>query len=402
MNTSNTSVQGPYHNPVQPLLVLPVALVIFVTMAGNLLVILAVKRTPQLQNTTSVFILSLACADLIVGCVVQPLSITMLLTGNWPLEKWACDLWTSVDVLCVTASTQTLCAIAVDRYVAVTRPLRYKALLDKRRARFIVCTVWTISALVSFVPIMGGLSHAYDGVSFEKCKEDRRCCDFILNKPYAIVSSIISFYIPLLVMLCLYGQVFVIATRQVKMIVRDKQRFRGSEDQQLGGEPPVGAAELPRTQARRSTGHIVHQHRALKTMGLIMGVFTLCWLPFFVANIVVAFMETHSKGKELTEKQSDPLRHVTMLLNWLGYINSGMNPIIYCHSSDYHAAIHSLLHLLKPKRPSLVGLNKQLRLHCPCLSRLSSVRVGYSDQKAFLPSDSTENSTQPPRDSAVI
>ncbi|KAL7848081.1 hypothetical protein AOLI_G00227990 [Acnodon oligacanthus] len=360
----NNSTWDPYHAPMSPFLVLPMLVVIFVTVAGNLLVILAVARTPQLQNTTSIFITSLACADLIVGCVVQPMSFSMLLTGNWPLDKTACKLWTSVDVHCVTASTQTLCAIAVDRYVAVTRPLRYKALLNKWKARIIVCAVWVNSALISFVPIMSDHSNTFgNSMEIELCRQDKRCCDFNLNPTYAIISSVISFYLPLVVMLFVYGHVFVIANQQVKMIEKDRHRFNISDNQQLTEESPAAETELGQSQTRRSTRHIVHQHKALKTVGLIMGAFTLCWLPFFVANIVVPFKEKDG-DKELQ-------RILMMFLNWLGFSNSGLNPIIYCHSCDYRTAFYSLLHLLKIKRASPDRVYKHLRMCCPCLSSLS-------------------------------
>ncbi|CAG14186.1 unnamed protein product, partial [Tetraodon nigroviridis] len=76
---------------------------------------------------------------------------------------------------------------------------------------------------------------------------------------------------------------------------------------------------------------LVKEHKAIKTLGIIMGTFTVCWLPFFVANIISVF------NREV------PSQMVFRSLNWLGYINSGLNPIIYCRSPEFRAAFKTLL-----------------------------------------------------------
>ena len=191
----------------QVLLSITLGLLSLITVSGNVLVILSVAIFRKLHTIPNMFVVSLATADLIMGSVVIPLGAHLLIAGEWRLGTNACNAWTSIDILSVTASICTLCMIALDRYVAITMPFKYSTYMTRVRARYVIVAIWAISLGIAMLPLFPSLWQT----GFEeddRCFEDETCCEYRVNVEFAIVSSLISFYIPLFIMIFSYSIVF--------------------------------------------------------------------------------------------------------------------------------------------------------------------------------------------------
>ncbi|XP_058055796.1 dopamine D2-like receptor [Anopheles bellator] len=195
---TNSTCSGPsevkeYHYWCLILVLFPI-----LTLFGNVLVILAVCRERTLQTVTNYFIVSLAIADLLVAVVVMPFAVYVLVNGAWTLPNFVCDFYIAMDVICSTSSIFNLVAISIDRYIAVTQPIKYAKHKNSRRVCLTILLVWAISAAIGS-PIVLGLNNTPDRIP--------DLCVFY-NSDFIVYSSLSSFYIPCIIMVFLYWNIF--------------------------------------------------------------------------------------------------------------------------------------------------------------------------------------------------
>ncbi|XP_049858010.1 alpha-1A adrenergic receptor-like [Schistocerca gregaria] len=195
-------------------------LMLLITVGGNLLVVCAVARSPTLRLPTHALVANLAVADLLLGTAVLPLSAARELWGAWPLGAALCTTWTALDVLCCTASILSLCAISVDRYVGVSRPLSYGRILTRRRVRALIAATWLLALAISVAQPLGWRDGDASGGSGE--------CHVNKQLGYVIFSAAGSFYLPALVILALYALVYRAAARHEAFLQAGQRTTRSA------------------------------------------------------------------------------------------------------------------------------------------------------------------------------
>ena len=119
-----------------------------------------------------------------------------------------CDVWHSIDVLASTASILNLSMISLDRYWAITDPIAYPSKMYTGRALCFIGLVWICSAAISFPAILWWRSVA-------PASPAPHVCLFTDDAVYLVFSSLISFYIPISIILFAYYKIYVAATEQI-------------------------------------------------------------------------------------------------------------------------------------------------------------------------------------------
>ncbi|XP_023672044.2 dopamine receptor D2b [Paramormyrops kingsleyae] len=411
-------------------------LLIFVIVFGNVLVCMAVSREKALQTTTNYLIVSLAVADLLVATLVMPWVVYLEVVGEWRFSKIHCDIFVTLDVMMCTASILNLCAISIDRYTAVAMPILYNTRYSsKRRVTVMISVVWVLSFAIS-CPLLFGLNNT-------ATRDEAQCV--IANPAFVVYSSIVSFYVPFIITLLVYVQIYVVLRKRRKRVntkrschVTDeenagKEKCTHPEDvklctvivksngalslknkkviliqeaaqpvadmemdmmtssspmekkrtvpapaaqqlcmpaapnQRQGSAPPSPAeirlegernghtkdALVPKatkafeTEAlpggkTRSTVKSLSKRKisqqkekkATQMLAIVLGVFIICWLPFFITHI----LNTHCTHCRVPAEMYNAF-------TWLGYVNSAVNPIIYTtFNIEFRKAFIKILH----------------------------------------------------------
>ncbi|KFP33278.1 5-hydroxytryptamine receptor 1A, partial [Colius striatus] len=197
---------------------------ILCAVSGNACVIAAIALERSLQTVANYLIGSLAVTDLMVSVLVLPKA------GHYQV------------MLCCTSSILHLCAIALDRYWAITDPIDYVNKRPPRRAAVLISLTWLIGFLISIPPMLGW-----------RTPEDRSnpdACTISKDHGYTIYSTFGAFYIPLLLMLVLYGRIFKAARFRIRKTVKKAEKKKiadtcltlspVAQEKKSNGEPGKG------------------------------------------------------------------------------------------------------------------------------------------------------------------
>ncbi|XP_028391813.1 tyramine receptor 1-like [Dendronephthya gigantea] len=335
-----------------------ICIVMLVTIIGNSLVILCVFYYPRLRGRTNYLIVSLAVADWLVGTLSLPFKLAQTVDDYWEFGETCCQFWIWVDMLCSAASILSLMAISFDRLIAVVEPLKYEERMRPRHVYAMIAFIWCFALICASLSLT-----KWKGVNV--VIPEPRCS--LKSKEYITFVSIAAFFVPLAVVLVNYGIIFRIAMHHAYRLQRETRSLATNyrnESTDANHNPDTAAngcrenkrsifsfRKAPQKSSERSpTLSLIKQLKATKTLAIVIGVFAICWSPFFVIFLLFQYKEEAFLPPQMSHRSREIL--IIIFVEVLPVANSAANPLIYsCFNVEFRKAFKRIIaKILKRKK----------------------------------------------------
>ncbi|XP_043944073.1 probable G-protein coupled receptor 19 [Protopterus annectens] len=249
---------------------------------GNSLVCLVIHRSRRTQSTTNYFVVSMACADLLITVASAPFILLQFTTGRWTLGTVMCKLVRYFQYLTPGVQIYVLLSICVDRFYTIVYPLSFK--VSREKAKKMIAAAWVFDA--AFVsPIF----------FFYRSDWDSHCNFFLPDSwdgiAYGTIHLLVGFLIPSVLIILFYQKV----VKYIWRIGTDGRTLRRTMN------------TVPRTKVK-----------TIKMFLMLNSVFLLCWLPFYLV--------------QLWHPHESDYRHSSLLfmsITWISFSSSASKPTLY-------------------------------------------------------------------------
>ncbi|XP_043924030.1 galanin receptor 2b-like [Protopterus annectens] len=281
------------HNLITGSIIVPVvfSLIFLLGTVGNGLVLAVLLRNGQMKyNTTNLFILNLSVADLcfIIFCV--PFQATIYTLDGWLFGTFMCKTVHFFIYLTMYASSFTLAAVSMDRYLAIRYPLKSRDLRTSRNAAIAIGIIWAMSILFA-APYLS----YYQVILYNRVPicvpiwEDQR------RKIMDVSTFVFGFLIPVIILSITYA-------RTIKFLWTSVD--------------PIETISESRKAKRKVTKMII----------IVAVLFCICWLPHHV--VILCFWFGHFPFNKATYA-------IRLVSHCMSYANSCLNPIVYALISKH-------------------------------------------------------------------
>ena len=245
----------------------------------NIVTINAIKKTSSLSKNLKTLLLNLAISDLGVGLLAQPMYVTQLIM-KWKQHNENDSLYTGISNahliltnIFAPVTFYVLAVLCVERFMAIRLPLRYQELVTHKRIATAVFSIWALSGLFSLLRLW---------------------------TPKIIMYGFFALFACLCYMAATWFSV------RIVLLVRKQINV-------------IHVLQGPQVAQSGQMAHVIRLRKFAIASVYLYVIFLVCYLP----NTCVLFAIA-SNGP------STSLRHLQLFTMTLVFLNSTLNPLIYC------------------------------------------------------------------------
>ena len=272
------------------------------TVLGNTLLLVVIWREKSPHQPNRYFIASRAVADLFVGIFSAPDWFRQLQETEhasesevWPSED-SCNFIVWMDTFAFTASIYTLTIISYERFLKISKPLKYRTRMTTCASLKIIFIIWIISALLATYAATPHSGSA--GI-----KLSAHVCQYYTTKQFYTFVAVSAFLLPTTIIAIMCTRIFVFVYKRNKLL-------RNAELCQTSNHPERHVC-------------FSRELQVVPMLFVVVGVFIFCWAPFHIWNLLVFYnvfeWDDHAFSYDIL--------HVVMFA--LPLCNSLCNPIIH-------------------------------------------------------------------------
>ena len=263
----------------------------FLAFTGNMMVCWAVYRNQRLRTLPNIYVVTLAISDALMAALCMPMSVVLLVTGQWPFSKAVCQFQGFFCFFFALYSLLLMTATAVNRYFHVVKPNLY------RKHFKVKSTFLSIIFITLFAAFGAGLSSMTQWATFI-VHYGKVMCFMNFKSPELDMG-----YIAYLDVFYIAVPIGVISFTYYKIFRNIKQHNRGMNNTRQAAILRLNVEEVKITKA---------------LFAAVLG-FILCWGPIAVIDLV----DSYSRHQLAIPRQA------FLLYIYLGFGSSSINPVIY-------------------------------------------------------------------------
>ncbi|XP_031589696.1 thyrotropin-releasing hormone receptor b [Oreochromis aureus] len=291
---------------------------------GNVMVILVVLTTKHMRTPTNCYLVSLAVADLMVLTTAGLPAIPESIFVSWVFGRYGCLCITYFQYLGINASSCSITAFTIERYIAICHPIKAQFLCTLSRAKKIILFVWAFTSIycLMWFYLSNIQETVYKNITIVTCAY-RVARKFYL--PIYFFDFGVFFVLPLLLSAVLYGLIArILFLNPLPSDPKDKKK-NGHNNHAINKSTSC-------KNSRHSSSTATSRRQVTKMLAVVVILFALLWMPYRTLVVVNSFLDKAYLDTWFV-----------LFCKICIYLNSAINPVIYnAMSQKFRAAFRKI------------------------------------------------------------